>query len=160
MTYNGYYVSPIGNISIVTNDDYLLKLNFTDIIPENCDSRNIHPIIKETVNQLKIYFSGHLPKFDLPIHLTGSEFQKAVLDEVQNIPIGTTVTYSQLAQRMGSTRLTRAVAAVNASNNILIAIPCHRVVGKDNSMTGYAGEIWRKEWLLRHENALLPSLFN
>jgi methylated-DNA-[protein]-cysteine S-methyltransferase len=108
--------------------------------------------------QLQSYFSHQLRKFEIPLHLRITDFQRRVLEEVARIPFGQTITYMQLAHRLGSDRLTRAVAGANASNPFLILLPCHRVVGRNNAMTGYAGEVWRKKWLLDHEKAI-PALF-
>jgi methylated-DNA-[protein]-cysteine S-methyltransferase len=154
-----YLESPVGNILIVADDNALHQISFVNVIPDGFDHNISNALIKAAKEQLSLYFSGRLTQFDLPLKLGLTEFQNLVLEEVKKIPYGQTVTYSQLAKRMGSLKLTRAVAAANASNQILIAIPCHRVIGKNNDLTGYAGELWRKEWLLRHENAIIPLLF-
>ena len=159
MLYSEYFTSPIGNIQIIADDAALFKLSFVSEIPQGLEELCSCPVIEETKKQLELYFTKKLQKFELPISFRGSDFQKHVLDEVQKIPFGQTITYMQLAHRLGSTRLTRAIAGANAANPFLIIIPCHRVVGKNNNMTGYAGEIWRKEWLLKHENAIIPLVF-
>lgn len=151
MIYNGFYTSPIGNILIKADEDSLLSIAFGEDAKGNSSSSSV---IEETKKQLSLYFSKQLKQFNLPIHINSSPFQNKVLQEVQKIPFGQVVTYTQLAQRMGSIKLTRAVANANANNCFLIIIPCHRVVGKNGSMTGYAGEIWRKDWLLKHESSL------
>jgi methylated-DNA-[protein]-cysteine S-methyltransferase len=151
MIYKGLFISPIGNILIQTNETALLSLTFSEDAKEEHLEENYSIVLEKVKNQLHLYFEKKLSKFDLPtsIHLT--EFQNSVLNEVKKISYGTVISYAQLAHRMGSSRLTRAVASANAANPILIVIPCHRVVGKNGSMTGYSGAPWRKEWLLKHE---------
>ena len=156
MIYNGFYVSPIGNILIKADEDSLLSVAFGE--DDTKGNSYYSSVIEETKKQLSLYFSKQLKHFDLPINISSSEFQGKVWQEVQKIPFGQIVTYTQLAQRMGSIKLTRAVANANANNCFLIIIPCHRVVGKNGSMTGYAGEIWRKEWLLKHESSVNARL--
>jgi methylated-DNA-[protein]-cysteine S-methyltransferase len=156
MIYNGSYVSPIGNILIKADEESLLSIAFGE--DDTKGNTYFSAIIEDTKKQFDLYFSKKLRQFSLPLNLSSSEFQGKVLDEVKKIPFGEIVTYTQLAQRLGTVKLTRAVANANASNPFLIIIPCHRVVGKNGSMTGYAGEIWRKEWLLKHENSLILGL--
>lgn len=158
MLCKGYFESPVGNILISADDVALHQISFINAIPDGFDSSVSNALIEATKEQLSLYFSKRLTKFDLPLAFGLTEFQNQVLEEVQKIPYGQTVTYTQLAKRMGSIKLTRAVAAANAANPNLIVIPCHRIVGKNNDLTGYAGELWRKKWLLEHENAIIPLL--
>lgn len=114
-----------------------------------------HSRFADAVAQLSAYFQGHRRAFDLrlfPIH--GTAFQRAVWQALQTIPAGTTCTYGQLALQIGKPAAVRAVGAAVGRNPLSIVIPCHRVVGANRSLTGYAGGIDRKEWLLRHEGAL------
>ena len=159
MINNGFYASPIGNILLTADHEALISLKFSKEIPDNCKNQS-SPIIEESIIQLRMYFSRQLQKFELPLKFKATDFQKHVFEEVQKIPFGETVTYLQLARLMGSTRLTRAVAGANAANALLILIPCHRVVGKNGTLTGYSGELWRKEWLLNHENGLHSLLLS
>ncbi len=105
---------------------------------------------------------GEKPKL-FPVKLTprGSEFQQRVWDQLRKIPLGTTISYGELAKRIGQPTASRAVARANGDNFIAIVIPCHRVIGSDGSPTGYGGGIWRKLWLLEHERKMCPgsSLF-
>jgi O-6-methylguanine DNA methyltransferase len=101
--------------------------------------------------QLDNYFQGKLRKFDLNIELNGTDFQNKVWKELQSLPYGKTISYSELAKKVGNESHTRAVATSNARNKILILIPCHRVIGKDGKLTGYSGGLDRKRWLLNHE---------
>lgn len=159
MLYKGYFQSPVGNILIIADNVVIQQISFINAIPDGFDLSESNALIEAAKEQFSLYFLKKLTKFDLPMACRLTEFQTRVLDEVQKIPFGQTVTYSQLAKRMGSINLTRAVATANALNPNLIVIPCHRVVGKNNDLTGYAGELWRKKWLLEHENAIIPLLF-
>lgn len=110
--------------------------------------------------ELQAYFDGGLREFSFPLNPQGTAFQKRVWKELLQIPYGKTVSYLELAQKTGDPKAVRAVAAANAKNPVWIAIPCHRVIGSDGSLTGYAGGIRRKEWLLTHEGAIRQqSLF-
>lgn len=112
------------------------------------------PIISETINQLVEYFSGKRKNFDVPIYLVGTEFQKKVWLELQKIPYGKTETYASLAEKMGDIKSIRAVAAANGANAISIIIPCHRIIGSDGKLIGYAGGLHAKQKLLMLEGAL------
>lgn len=120
-------------------------------------------LLEEARNQLAQYFQGERKEFDLPLLLVGSDFQKRVWKALLQIPYGTTESYSGLARKLGNEEAIRAVAAANGANAISIIVPCHRIVGSDGSMTGYAGGLRTKRELLRMENALpqgeLPLVF-
>lgn len=110
------------------------------------------PFFEALNQQLQEYFAGSLQCFDLPLDTVGTDFQQQVWAALQKIPFGKTVYYQQQAEAMGKPKAVRAVANANRNNKICIIIPCHRVIGKDGSMTGYAGGIWRKELLLALES--------
>jgi O-6-methylguanine DNA methyltransferase len=110
---------------------------------------------KEVIDQLTRYFNGKLAKFSIPIDLLGTSFQLRVWKELRNIPYGTTISYKQLARRAGVPRGFQAVGRANGENPVPIIIPCHRVIGTDGSLTGYAAGIKTKEFLLRAEGAIL-----
>jgi methylated-DNA-[protein]-cysteine S-methyltransferase len=101
--------------------------------------------------QLDAYFAGALEAFDVPLAPTGTPFQQRVWDELTRIPFGETISYSELARRLGDPKLVRAVGLANGRNPISIVIPCHRVIGADGSLVGYGGGLERKQWLLEHE---------
>jgi methylated-DNA-[protein]-cysteine S-methyltransferase len=101
--------------------------------------------------QLDAYFAGELSDFDLPLAPHGTPFQRRVWDELTRIPFGETISYSELARRLGDPKLVRAVGLANGRNPIAIVIPCHRVIGADGSLVGYGGGLDRKRWLLDHE---------
>ena len=106
----------------------------------------------EARKQLAAYFAGELTDFDLPLKMIGTEFQKSVWRELLNIPYGVTITYGELAERVGNPNSSRAVGAANGRNPISIIVPCHRVIGANGKLTGYGGGMERKEWLLAHES--------
>jgi methylated-DNA-[protein]-cysteine S-methyltransferase len=108
--------------------------------------------LKKCAEQLDEYFLGKRIEFNLPLQQHGTEFQLKVWNELLNIPFGETINYLTLAKRIGNLKSIRAVGTANGRNNISIVVPCHRVIGSDGSLTGYSGGLWRKQWLLEHEN--------
>ncbi|MFV8225277.1 methylated-DNA--[protein]-cysteine S-methyltransferase [Christiangramia aquimixticola] len=116
--------------------------------------------LQPAVEQLEAYFAGELKDFHLKLDPKGTEFQKQVWKKLAEIPFGTTTSYLQLSKELGNEKAIRAVAAANGKNPLWIVIPCHRVIGSDGSLTGYAGGLHHKKWLLEHENPpLQQSLF-
>ena len=110
--------------------------------------------LRDAKRQLAAYFKGDLQHFDLPLALLGTEFQQQVWRELQAIPYGETISYRTLAQRIGKPRAVRAVGAANGRNRLPVVIPCHRVIGSNGSLTGFAGGVPIKQWLLDHESGL------
>ena len=130
------------------------------LVEEATLSVSIPKELKTAVTQIREYFAGNRTQFDLKLNPTGTEFQKKVWAELQQIPYGKTLTYLELSKKLGDPKAIRAVAAANGKNPLWIIIPCHRVIGSDGSLTGYAGGLWRKKWLLEHESpALQQRLF-
>lgn len=147
-----YYHSPIGILKIIGNDDYIREVSFFDKVEKAIgQKKNLPPLVIQCVEQLIQYFQGERRQFDLPIHQEGSKFQQEVWSELITIPFGKTVSYYDIARRIGDTKAIRAVGAANGKNNICIIVPCHRVIGANGDLVGYAGGIWRKKWLLEHE---------
>ena len=105
----------------------------------------------QCTEQLIEFFSGKRKLFDIPVHQPGTFFQQKVWGELLQIPYGKTMSYLELSRHIGDEKAIRAVAATNGKNKIMIIIPCHRIIGSDKSLTGYAGGLWRKKWLLQHE---------
>lgn len=125
--------------------------SLTQIIPE---------VLEDAVYQLNEYFKGERTSFDLTINPTGTAFQQRVWKLLLDIPYGKTVSYLELSKTLGDVKAIRAVAAANGKNPLWIVVPCHRVIGSDGSLTGYAGGLSRKKWLLDHENPVKQqSLF-
>lgn len=117
-------------------------------------------VLDEAVHQLNDYFLDKRDHFSFKINPKGTDFQLKVWNELLNIPYGKTISYLELSKRLGDVKAIRAVASANGKNPLWIVIPCHRVIGTDGSLTGYAGGLWRKKWLLDHENhTFQQSLF-
>ena len=131
-----------------------LKSNLkSEIVP----GKNDH--LQQIDKQLDGYFKGERKKFQLSLVLTGTTFQNKVWNALQEISFGETITYLKLSKNLGNPKAIRAVAGANGANKMAIIIPCHRVIGSDGSMTGYAGGIWRKQWLLEHESKQIAINF-
>ena len=110
-------------------------------------------VFREVIGELQDYFSGTLKRFEMPISLSGTEFQRSIYRQLINIPYGETRSYSDIAEAIGNKKAVRAVGNANSKNPIAIVVPCHRVIGRDGSLTGFAGGIEAKKILLRLENA-------
>ena len=128
----------ITSISILNS-----KAFASDIIPHT---------LKDCATQLKEYFDGSRTHFELKINPKGTDFQKMVWQELLKVPYGKTESYMEISKRIGNTKAIRAVAGANGKNPLWIIIPCHRIIGSDGSLTGYAGGLRRKQWLLNHES--------
>jgi methylated-DNA-[protein]-cysteine S-methyltransferase len=116
-------------------------------------------IFRDACAQLTAYFAGDLREFDLPLEAPGSDFQRRVWRELRQIPFGRSISYGELARRIGQPAASRAVGRANGQNPISIIVPCHRVIGADGTLTGYGGGLDRKRWLLDHEagqHSLVP----
>lgn len=145
------YDTEIGTIKISENDRKIIGLGFSDLKKENEIEKETNSI-RKTYLQLKEYLSGKRKNFDIEIEMIGTEFQKKVWKELLNIPYGETRSYKDIATAIGNKKACRAVGNANNKNPIAIIVPCHRVVGSNGSMTGYAGGIDIKEKLLKIEN--------
>jgi methylated-DNA-[protein]-cysteine S-methyltransferase len=164
-----YLKTPIGTVKIIGNENGISSISVVDDNSIRFDSAQhstvnaqteIRNCLKECANQLEEYFNSDRKEFDLQLNPQGTEFQKSVWKELQNIPFGKTRSYLEQAKQLGNTKAIRAVASANGKNPLWIVIPCHRIIGSDGSFTGYAGGIWRKKWLLDHESGLTQqSLF-
>jgi len=141
--------SPVGWLKIITNTNTLLAVRFK---PEKEKESTFQPeVLKNTFQQLKEYFMGKRKTFNIPIAPEGTEFQKSVWLKVMNLPYGQTASYGTIASVTGSIKNARAVGLANAKNPIPIIIPCHRIVSSTGKLTGYAGGLEIKRWLLLHE---------
>lgn len=149
-----FFSSPIGYLRIVTNKNFVTGLSFHEEKKSEMPPANdtLHRRIHE---QLHNYFRGNPTSFRLPLQPEGTSFQRSVWEKLLDIPCGQTITYLQLAKRLGDPKKVRAVGRANGQNPIALLIPCHRVIGAGGKLTGYGGGIHRKKWLLRHEGALL-----
>ena len=144
-----YYQSPIGLIQIKSINQKICSVLFVE---KESEALMIDSSLnKECIKQLKEYFTGTRLQFDLPIFQVGTDFQQKVWNEVCKIPYGDTCTYSLLAYKIGDIKSIRAVGTTNGKNKIAIIVPCHRVIGSDGHLTGYAWGLDKKEWLVKHE---------
>ncbi len=150
-----YYQSPIGKLLLVGADGVLEELHFPNSseqihIPEDwqCDEQCFQPALQ----QLAEYFTGSRQQFDLKIAPKGTTFQQSVWQELCKIPFGQTASYGEIAERIGNPKACRAVGLANAKNPLPIIVPCHRVIGKDGSLTGFGGGLEIKKQLLDIEN--------
>lgn len=158
MEYNqtAYYKTPIGTAKIEGNSNGIVAITVIDEAVET--SKNIPNCLQDCVQQLEEYFKGIRTVFNLKPK--GSTFQQKVWEELQKVSFGKTRTYLEQSKELGNVKAIRAVAAANGENPIWIVTPCHRIIRSDGSLTGYAGGIWRKKWLLNHESSLKQqSLF-
>ena len=145
-----YYKTPIGIAKIEGDENGIQSISVIDDDIET--PTEVPTCLQECVIQLDEYFAGTRKEFDLKLNPQGTVFQQSVWDELLNIPFGRTRSYLEQTKQLGDVKTIRAVASANGKNPIWIVIPCHRVVGSDGSLTGYAGGIWRKKWLLEHES--------
>lgn len=144
--YASTFESPVGKITILAGDDFVHTITFSEVvIADSTDNE----LTRKVAAQLEQYFKGDLRTFDFPIRQKGTEFQQGVWQNLLNIPYGETISYSKFAEHQPLA--IRAIAAANGKNTIAIAIPCHRVIGSSGKLVGYAGGLWRKQWLLEHE---------
>ncbi|MCF8261989.1 MAG: methylated-DNA--[protein]-cysteine S-methyltransferase [Melioribacteraceae bacterium] len=148
--YLGFLKCPLGLIEIKANKDSITSVLFVFDQYKNI-AENTNGIINQCKKQLSEYFSGERKSFDLNIHQEGTPFQMRVWNELLEIPYGKTISYNHLAEALGDKKTIRAVGGANGRNLISIIVPCHRVIGSDGSLIGYAGGMWRKKWLLGHE---------
>ncbi len=142
-------LSPVGNLRLESDDSGLTSIQFVGEKIEN--TLESSQILTETEIQLNDYFSGNRKTFDIPLNPKGTTFQKEVWDYVKKITFGKTASYLDISKQMGSITYTRAVGMANGKNPIPIIIPCHRIIGTNGKLTGYAGGLERKKWLLLHE---------
>lgn len=131
-------LSGIASVSVLNSEE-----NISEIIPES---------LQECVTQLNEYFSGTRKKFNLKLNPKGTDFQKSIWNLLLQIPFGKSISYLELSKQLGDVKAIRAVANANGKNPLWIIVPCHRVIGTDGSLTGYAGGLNRKQWLLEHES--------
>lgn len=144
-----YYKSPIGFLEICGTNDLISSLYFID--GETSGTSQSNSYLENCVKQLDEYFVGNRKEFGLNLEPKGTPFQKKVWNKLMDVPFGKTQSYMELSKKLGDEKAIRAVANANGQNEISIIIPCHRIIGSDGSLTGYGGGLWRKKWLLEHE---------
>lgn len=147
-TFLAYYDSPLGALQITASDTFIASILFHEL-PKAEEKRS--PLVEKCIEQLSQYFQGSLKQFDLPLRQMGTSFQQKVWNLLVQIPFGSTISYQQLTRQYGDINAIRAVASANGKNSLAVVVPCHRVIGSNQKLVGYAGGLWRKKWLLDHE---------
>ncbi|MDR1023153.1 MAG: methylated-DNA--[protein]-cysteine S-methyltransferase [Prevotellaceae bacterium] len=145
-----YCSSPVGKIRITADERAVTDISFVED-EKPLPAGDTLPLLEQCATQLREYFEAGRRTFDFPMEQAGTEFQQRAWRELCKIPYGETICYEDQARRMGNVKAVRAVGMANGRNSLSIVVPCHRVVGKDGSLTGYASGLWRKQWLLEHE---------
>ncbi len=148
MSKTAFINSPLGITKIVGDENGVAIIS---VLAEGEISKTIPKELKIAVTQLQEYFDGKRKDFDFKLNPKGTDFQQKVWQELLNIPFGKTMSYMDLSKKLGDVKAIRAVVSANGKNPLWIVVPCHRVIGTDGSLTGYAGGLWRKKWLLEHE---------
>lgn len=141
--------TPVGYLELTSDQNFLLSVSFAEMPGKLSDFQPA--ILKESIAQITEYFDGKRKEFDLKLQPAGTDFQLKVWEEVKKVTFGKTVSYLDIAIKTGSKNNTRAVGLANGKNPIPIIIPCHRIIGTNGKLTGYAGGLERKKWLLQHE---------
>ena len=151
--YKAYYPSDIGLLEIIGTKASIKAVNFVEAeaSEDSLKQTDLPPLIAACFSQLDEYFRGERQEFSLELDPEGTDFQNAVWHQLTTIPYGQTVSYLDIAKRVGNEKAVRAVGAANGQNKISIIVPCHRVIGSNGQLTGYGGGLWRKAWLLNHE---------
>jgi methylated-DNA-[protein]-cysteine S-methyltransferase len=144
-----FIATPIGMAKIEGDEEGVALIS---ILETAQPSTVVPPVLLEAVQQLQEYFVEKRNHFSFKLNPKGTDFQLKVWAELLNIPFGKTVSYLELSKKIGDVKAIRAVASANGKNPLWIVIPCHRVIGTNGSLTGYAGGLWRKKWLLEHES--------
>jgi methylated-DNA-[protein]-cysteine S-methyltransferase len=153
-----YVESPIGLLEISGEGEFITAVYFVE---EAVEETVLSPAVEKCAQQLHEYFEGRRREFTMPLRPEGTEFRKKVWAQLQYIPFGETISYLELAKQLGDPKCIRAAGSANGKNPVSIIIPCHRVIGSDGKLVGYGGGLWRKKWLLNHENSLMENdLFN
>ena len=153
------YNSPIGIVEIIGNDSAIYSILFSERqqiinIPNDVTPK----VLLDCMEQLDAYFKGQRFAFTFPYHVEGTQFQQQVWQALTNIAYAQLGTYKSIAMSIGNEKAIRAVGNANGKNKLSIVIPCHRIIGSNGTLTGYAGGLWRKEWLLQHEKLWQKTL--
>ena len=147
--YLAHHLTPLGTVQITADDEFITSVTIHSHVEQEATTGN--ELIKLAVKQLDEYFAGERIDFDLPLQQVGTPFQQDVWQHLLKIGYGKTISYAQLSKQMQNPLAIRAIASTNGKNKLWVIVPCHRVIGSDGSLTGYAGGLWRKQWLLEHE---------
>jgi methylated-DNA-[protein]-cysteine S-methyltransferase len=148
------YKSPVGVLEIIGSDEAIYSILFSDSDTSvNFKNAATPKVLLDCYEQLDEYFNGKRHDFTFPYVFEGTAFQKDVWNALTTISYGKTGSYKDIAAAIGNEKAIRAVGSANGKNKLSIVIPCHRIIGSNGKLTGYAGGLWRKEWLLQHEKA-------
>jgi methylated-DNA-[protein]-cysteine S-methyltransferase len=154
-TFNFFTPTPVGSLLISGTTDVITTLHICDTttttLPLHAKSE-LPDIFLQCIAEFEAYFAGSLKSFTIPISQPGTPFQQSVWSRLLTIPYGHTTTYLQLAKDLQNPKAIRAVGSTNGKNQLWVVVPCHRVIGTNGTLTGYAGGLWRKKWLLEHES--------
>lgn len=150
-TYKLDMETPVGVIEIVGTEKVIQSILFVEREVAQLPEGNVSDVLRQCKEELDAYFRGERMTFTFPIEQVGTPFQREVWDALQTIPFAETTSYRELSERVKRPAAVRAVGATNGRNKLSIVVPCHRVIGSNGKLTGYAGGLWRKEWLLHHE---------
>ncbi|WP_175989881.1 methylated-DNA--[protein]-cysteine S-methyltransferase [Bacillus sp. Marseille-Q1617] len=153
--YNKLYRSPIGLIDIQGTDERITSILFIEEQEADDCGDECPLVLEECEKQLDEYFKGKRRTFTFPYQLDGTLFQKKVWEALTGVSYAKTSTYKDIAVTIGNEKAVRGVGSANGRNRLSIVVPCHRIIGSNGKLTGYAGGLWRKEWLLRHERGLI-----
>jgi methylated-DNA-[protein]-cysteine S-methyltransferase len=153
--YYDYMDSPLGELEVSANFNGLLSVLFVKTKEHEIPRHDVttNNITEEIKMQMKQYFNNDLQQFDIPLAINGTAFQTRVWKELCNVPYGKTISYLTLAKKLGDEKCIRAAASANGKNPLAVVVPCHRVIGSNGKLVGYAGDLWRKQWLLEHESS-------
>ena len=152
--YTAYHSTPLGTLQLQCTDRFVKSVVFT----EQTTGSDEHKLLQACARQLDEYFAGKRKHFHLPLNQDGTGFQMKIWDLLTAIPYGKTISYQELSRQYGDLKAIRAVAGANGRNNLAIIVPCHRVIGSNHDLVGYAGGLWRKKWLLEHEARFSPGV--
>lgn len=152
-------LTPVGYLIFEEEEGFIIKIEFLNEDNENYKNNikinDSSPVLDWAKKEMKEYFELKRKSFTFPFKNKGTEFREKVWQALSEIPYGETISYKQLAVNIGNPKAVRAVGGANNKNNLTIVVPCHRVIGSDDSLVGYGGGLWRKEWLLAHEKKKL-----
>lgn len=152
------YQSPVGILEIVGTKDAIHSILFVERDKvENTVKEDTPEVLKDCLEQLEAYFKGERKDFSISYIVEGTDFQKTVWNALTSIPYAETGSYKDIAVSIGNEKAIRAVGSANGKNKLTIVIPCHRIIGSNGKLTGYAGGLWRKEWLLEHERDIMKE---
>jgi methylated-DNA-[protein]-cysteine S-methyltransferase len=145
--YQAYYKSELGWIEVTAEDTGVTSVLFVDEPGEQM----LHPLVQQCVQELDEYFHNKRTEFTVPLAAKGTAFQTKVWNALKTVQFGETASYLDIANKIGNPKAVRAIGGANSRNPISIIVPCHRIIGKNGTLVGYEGGLWRKEWLLKHE---------